>query len=450
MNYPIRILVAVVVCLSGAAHAAELPTQQAIRRARDHVFPALVHIQAVSSLFQGGRKQQSVSAGSGVVISDQGYIITNYHVVGRADSVICTLSDKRQVRAKRIGGDPWTDLAVIQIDAKELKGEAIRVAEFGEMAQVEAGDYVLAMGSPLSLSRSISLGIVSCADRYLPGGYKLPTGEPTGLFNTWIQTDAAINPGNSGGPLVNLEGKIIGINARGVTQASNIGFAIPVDVVTRVSSALIKHKQVARSWIGVTLQPLRGVDGAAGRSVKQGVVVGGVEEGSPADTAGLRPGDRLLELNGQELSAVFLEEVPAVYRRIAEIPLDKVAVLKYTRNGKALDVEIKAEPLSSGQPTDREIAAFGLVVRNITNEDVRVQNLADRVGALVQSVSATGPAGLAGLRNNDIIIEMNREPVKNVGDLIRIFGKLPKDQARTLVRYRRGFSVNIALVRRGK
>jgi serine protease Do len=443
------LLCAVSSLAAGSARAADLPTQDAIRSARDKVFPALVHIQAVSSYYKDGQKVQSVSAGSGAIIDRNGHVVTNYHVVGRADSIKCTLSDKRQVSAKRVGGDPWTDLAVIRINKKELRGRKIAVAEFGKMSKVEAGDYVMAMGSPLSLSRSISLGIVSCADRYLPGGYRLPSGEPTGLFNTWIQTDAAINPGNSGGPLVNLDGKIVGVNTRGVIKASNIGFAIPVDVVKKVTAALVRHRRVVRSWIGVRLQPLKGVGGAAQSNAKEGVVISGVEDNSPAEAAGLRPGDILLAFDGKPVNAVFLEGVPAVYRLIAETKLGKTATLKVARNGKTIGVKVKTELLGAARAANKQIAALGLVIRNITTEDVRAQNLPNRIGALVQSVSKTGPAGTAGIKTGDIIIEMDRQPVKSANDLVRIYRKVPKKKTRVLARYRRGFSVNFALIRKG-
>jgi serine protease Do len=441
----------VAVVLASVASAGELPAQAAIRAARDEVFPALVHVQAVSEGFKDGRRVQTVSVGSGVIVDKRGHVVTNYHVVGRASKLICTLSSKQQVRAARIGGDPWTDLAVIRIDLRPLKGKRVHFARFAEPGSLEAGDYVLAMGSPLSLSRSLSMGIVSCADRYLPGGTKLPTGEPTGLFNTWIQTDAAINPGNSGGPLVNLDGRIVGINSRGVRLASNIGFAIPVSVVQEVVAQLIKRRRVVRGWLGVRLQPLRGVGGAADQTAERGVVVASVEEGSPGAEAGLRPGDVLLKLGNEAVDAPFIEDVPRVYRAIAALRPGKPTTIEFRRNGDAKTATLKVAALGAARAAERHLADLGLVVRDITTEDVRAQNLADRHGAMVASVAKGGLAGAAGLRAGDIIVEFARQPVGSVKKLTTVYRKLPrKKRNRILVKYRRGMSAKLALIQRGK
>jgi serine protease Do len=445
----VGLFVILAVFVSGAA-AAELPAQKAVRSARDRVFPALVHVQAVSSGFKNGRPVQQVSVGSGVIIDARGHIVTNYHVVGRASKLVCTLSNKQQIPASRVGGDPWTDLAVVRLDLRRLKGNPPRPAAFAEPGTVEVGDYVLAMGSPLSLSRSISMGIVSCADRYLPGGSKLPTGEPTGLFNTWLQTDAAINPGNSGGPLVNLDGQIVGINSRGVRLASNIGFAIPVGVVRDVVGELVRRRRVTRGWIGVWLQPRRGVGGADHRA-KRGVVVGSVEDGSPADAAGLRPGDVLHKIGSHEIDAAFVENVPAVYRAIAALPPGKPAAVEYERDGAAHKAALKVIALGAARSTERHLAELGLVVRDITMEDVRARNLEDRRGVMVASVAVGGAAGNAKLKEADVIIEFARKPVGSVRDLTTIYRKLPrKKRDRILVRYRRGFHVNVTLLQKGK
>jgi serine protease Do len=438
----------VILWWAGRAAGGDLPTQVAIRAARDKVFPALVHIQAVKSYFRKGRKVQQVSVGSGVIIDARGHVATNYHVVSRAKKVLCTLSDKTRAKATVVGGDPWTDLAVVRLNRTALQGRKVVHADFGSMKQVQAGDYVLAMGSPLSLSRSVSLGIISCADRYLPAGARLPTGEPTGRFNTWIQTDAAINPGNSGGPLVTLDGRIVGINSRAAKQASNIGFAIPVDVVKAITTELIRRRRVRRSSIGVTLQPLKGIGGAGDEDAAAGVVISGVAEGSPAAAIGLRPGDVMRSFNGRPTNAPFQENVPEVYRRIAATPLGKPVELVVQRDGETLTLSVKAVPLGETQSAQRHVRGLGLVVRDITPEDVRTQNLPDRKGALVESVEAAGPAGQTGLKAGDVIVEAAGKPVESAAALVRIYAKLPAEKKqRVLVRYRRGVSLKLALIR---
>ncbi|RME28914.1 MAG: hypothetical protein D6800_03360, partial [Candidatus Zixiibacteriota bacterium] len=202
--------------------------QKDIYRARDKVLPALVHIQPVIKDFNTGELKKQAIIGSGVIFHPDGYVVTNYHVAGKAERIICTLSDREEVPATFVGGDPPTDIAVIKLDLSEYDGQ-IHVAQFGNSDSVQVGQQVLAMGSPLSLSRTISMGVISTRDRYFSDEIRLPTGEPTGRYNLWLQTDAAINPGNSGGPLVDMSGRVIGINSRATFGANNLGFAIPVN-----------------------------------------------------------------------------------------------------------------------------------------------------------------------------------------------------------------------------
>ena len=243
--------------LTPAALAASVDgTQKAIYRARDKVFPALVHIEPILQIYRAGEKARMAVTGSGVIFSPDGYVVTNNHVVERAERVTCFLEDQQEVPATVVGRDPETDVAVLKLDLTRVKGR-LPYAELGDSSKVQVGEHVMAMGSPLGLARSVSFGVVSSIDRFLPED-QMPAGAATGLYNTWIQTDAAINPGNSGGPLVDLKGRVIGINSRAVPVfGENVGFAIPINLVKEVAKSLMSHGSVQRSWIGAYWQPLK-------------------------------------------------------------------------------------------------------------------------------------------------------------------------------------------------
>ena len=249
------VLLFLFMCAAVTRAAAPTDLQERIYYARDRVLPALVHIQPVIRNYDTGELEKQAVIGSGVIFHKDGYVVTNYHVAGKAVRIICTLYDKEQVPAEFVGGDPMTDLSVIKLDLSKYD-KPLQPAEFGDSDSIHVGQYVLAMGSPLSLSRSVSAGVISTRDRYFDDDVRLPTGEQTGKYNLWIQTDAAINQGNSGGPLVDLDGRVVGINSRATLFANNIGFAIPVNVVKEVTAAILDHGAVERSWIGVHAQAL--------------------------------------------------------------------------------------------------------------------------------------------------------------------------------------------------
>ncbi|MCK6461418.1 MAG: trypsin-like peptidase domain-containing protein, partial [Planctomycetes bacterium] len=222
------------------AAGAEDPLEARVLAAKDKVFPALVHIVNVEEGFALGRRQKSVSTGSGFLVDGKGHIVTNYHVAGEGKLLVVTLASKKEVEAKLVAGDPYTDLAVLKVDPVEaFAGSEPVFATLGDSSRLQEGDFVVAMGSPLSLSRSVSFGIISCRERTLDS--LEVAGHETGKYNTWLQTDAAINPGNSGGPLVNLAGEVVGVNTRAALLANNIGFAIPSNVVRDVVEALLRE-----------------------------------------------------------------------------------------------------------------------------------------------------------------------------------------------------------------
>ncbi|MCB1035122.1 MAG: trypsin-like peptidase domain-containing protein, partial [Acidobacteria bacterium] len=242
----------------GAPQELSEDLRQLISQARDRVFPALVNIEVLQVGYYNGEEVKGRSFGSGTIISAEGHVLTNYHVTSGGQRYTCTLADRQEVEATLVGDDPLTDLAVLKLDLSKLEGK-LPVAVLGDSSSVEVGDHVLAMGSPFALSRSVTLGIVSNAERVFAGGLdggalSLGSGETTGLFTQWIQHDALINPGNSGGPLVSLDGEVVGVNELG---GNSIGFAIPADLAREVAQALVEHGQVPRSKIDAAFLPVR-------------------------------------------------------------------------------------------------------------------------------------------------------------------------------------------------
>ena len=412
-----RLLVALVIMIStaGFGSGAVPPLQQEIFNARDMVMPALVHIQPVITDYRTGKMVKMSVVGSGVIFHEDGYVVTNYHVAGKADRIICTLNDKEQVKAELIGGDPSTDLAIIKLDLTEYDGH-LTAAEFGNSDTIQVGQYVLAMGSPLALSRSVSCGVISTTDRYFPGETRLPSGERTGIYNNWIQTDAAINPGNSGGPLVDLDGKVIGINSRATLFANNIGFAIPVNIVKDVTDRILTKGKVVRSWIGVRCQALQDLEGWFGTERNEGVLIASVDPRSPAEEAGLQAGDIILQVGNQPVSARFEEQLPNFYKLIADYPIGSKIKMTVLRNDKKMTINVTTHELGEIMGEDLECKEWGFTVKAITKQMAVENQLEDTLGVFVAGVKRVGAAADGNLRRGDVIKEVNELSVPNFRD----------------------------------
>jgi serine protease Do len=421
--------------------------QQDIYIARDRVLPTLVHIQPVITDYRTGKMVKQAVVGSGVIFHKDGYVLTNYHVAGKAERIICTLYDKEQIKAILVGGDPLTDIAVIKLDLADYKGR-LKVAELGNSDSIQVGQYVMAMGSPLALSRSVSCGVISTVDRYFSGEARLPSGEKTGMYNTWIQTDAAINPGNSGGPLVDLNGRVVGINSRAIMLANNIGFAIPINIVKHVAESIISNGKVVRSWIGVDCQELQNLENWFGTAINEGVLLSSVDPHSPAEEAGLRAGDIILKVDGHPVSARFAEELPAFYKMIADYPIGSPLALEVFRGDKRIDMTVTTRELGDILGEDLECKEWGFTVKGITKQMAVDNQLDDTLGVFVSGVKAVGPAADAGLRSGDVIRGINEIPSYTFDDFYARYNEFIEAKAeRVLLTIKRGISTKFILLK---
>src|SRR3954469_10918238 len=349
--------------------------------------------------------------GSGFVVGADGLIMTNAHVVDGATQVIVKFPDRREYKAKVLGVDKPSDIAVIKIDAKGLKP-----VKLGDPSTLQVGEWVLAIGSPYGFESSVTAGIVSATSRALPEGTYVP----------FIQTDAAVNPGNSGGPLFNLRGEVIGINSQIYSQTGGyqgLAFAIPIDVAKKVETQLVQHGSVQRGRIGVGIQELsQPLAESFGLQSPTGALVGSVDKSGPAAKAGVQPGDVILAMNGKPIESS--SELPP---RVADLKPGSKASLELWRNGAKKQVELtvgelKPEKIASSNAGDGEHGRLGLAVRPLTDEEKKEAQLAN--GLVVEQ--ASGPSAQAGIREGEVILAVNGKPVKSAADLRAAAGKAGK------------------------
>ncbi|NUP91437.1 MAG: PDZ domain-containing protein [Candidatus Omnitrophica bacterium] len=406
-----------------------------VEQAIEKVKPALVRILVVSTEYSGGREVKSESSGSGVIISPEGYVVTNHHVAGHAVRLFCTLADRSEVEAQLIGTDALSDIAVIKL---EPRAEGYPVAEFGDSSKIQVGDPVLAMGSPLALSQSVTLGIVSNAEMVMPdffgdfGEFTLD-GEDVGSIVLWIGHDASIFGGNSGGPLVDLEGRTIGINE----IEMGLSGAIPINLAREVADQLIKKGKVERSWLGAEIQPqLKSARGS------EGILISGVIRDTPAEKAGIRSGDRLLRLAGQPVKVQFKEEIPRFNQFASSLPAGQETEAVILRDGQEVSLKLTPVLREEAVPREKELKEWGITASNISFIAARERKRSSQEGVLVTSVRPGGPCGDAKpeIQDLDILTDVGGKKINSLEELITETSRLregQKEPTPTLVEFER-------------
>jgi len=387
--------------------------------------------------FFGGRiprgSQRQVGLGSGFIIDRNGTILTNYHVVDGAQKISVTLSDGKSYDAKVIGKDQKTDIAVIKIDA----GQDLPAVTLGDSDRLDVGEWVMAIGNPFGLDHTVTSGIVSAKGRQIGAG----------PYDNFIQTDASINPGNSGGPLINLRGEVVGITTAIYSQSGGnigIGFAIPTNSIKEVLPQLKDKGRVVRGYLGTTVQKITPeIADSLGVKQQRGALVADVVRGSPAERAGIKTGDIITEFNSKEVKDST--ELPGLVARVAPGTGTSVKVL---RDGKEMTLAITV-----GEMKDTEVAAsgqqgeLGLAVQPVTPEVAQSLGLDRAEGLVITEVKPGSAADDAGLREGDLITQINRRPVKNLADYNREMAQSKKGQSVLLLVRRGDSSVFLALKR---
>ncbi|MEW6408609.1 MAG: DegQ family serine endoprotease [Nitrospirota bacterium] len=393
--------------------------------------------------FRLPKKWREQSLGSGVIVSQDGYILTNNHVIGKADEIKVSFSDKREFKGKLIGADSKTDIAVIKIDAKDLP-----TVRWGDSDKLQVGEFVLAIGNPFGLNQTVTMGIISAVGRANVG---------IADYEDFIQTDAAINPGNSGGALVNIKGELIGINTAIFSRSGGyqgIGFAVPSNMAKDVMDGLIKKGKVVRGWLGVTIQEVT-PELAAGFGLKnlKGAIVSDISRGSSAEKAGIKRGDIITMYNGKEI-----ESVGQLRNAVAKTPVGaevKIVILRDKKEKELLVTigELPKEIAREGLYKDRHFEEEGVssVFGGITVKEL-TPNIASRLGiskdergVVVTSVESDSAAEESGIRKGDVIQEIDKKEINSLKDYTRIVSRLKKNETVLLLINRGGRKFYVTL-----
>jgi serine protease Do len=447
-----------------AAHAAVEPPMvpASFSQLAEAVGPAVVNIRTVKTLKGGGpvfrhfqrepggrenpfnefferffgdemqREFKQPSLGSGFIIDKDGYVVTNNHVIEDSDQIKVKLDDEKEFDAQVVGRDASTDIALLKIKSNS---HDFPVLQLGDSTQLKVGQWVVAIGSPFGLERTVTAGIVSAKGRVIGSG----------PYDDFIQTDASINPGNSGGPLLNLKGEVVGINTAIIASGQGIGFAIPINLARGVIEQLKSGGEVTRGWLGVAIQDVnQEMAEYYGIETKKGVFVADVFKGDPADAAGIKPKDIIVEVNGQKV-----ETSRQLTSLVAAIPVGQSAKIKVIRDGQSKNFSVKiakrddTKVASRGETPEKRDEQLGLRVSGLTPEIAQRFNIRETSGVIVIDVQSGSPAEEAGMRVGDIIKEINRQSIESVKDYNEALKKVSKDSAVSLFIWRKnvGFLV---------
>jgi len=399
-----------------AGAAGDQDFRKIINSAKAKVFPAVVFIRCAQQNFERGEQSTDQVAGSGVIISESGEVLTNWHVVDKAVEVRCLLFDGGAYEASVIGSDKDVDLALLKL-GKPLGetatgGGAAKTtfpfATLGDSDKIEEGDFVMAMGAPWGLSRSVSLGIISCTRRYLP---------TSSQYSTWLQTDASISPGNSGGPLVNTDGEVVGINTRGVTAGGDIGFSVPASMIVPVIAQLRKEGKVNWSWSGVQLQPLKDFTRNIYFEGTQGVIVADTDPDSPVRLAGLQARDRIMKINGTAVAAVTDEDLPGLRRMLGLLPRTAPATLEIVRGTTPMTITFTPREKGQVEGVSVALARWDCSVSSINQFDNPDLYFQKKEGVFIFGIKYPGNAQNSGLQKQDILLKVNGKTVNTLDEV---------------------------------
>ena len=406
--------------------------QELIISVSETVKPTVVHIEVVKK----HNTSRYESLGSGLIVSEDGYILTNEHVVDKYVSVTVTLESKLEYPARVIGVDKLTDVALIKIDPPP--GGTLKVAGFGNSDSIQVGEWVLAVGNPYGFDRTVSFGIISGIGRTL----NFSMGNAP-LLNDFIQTDAAIDPGSSGGPLVNLRGEVIGINSIGVGRMQ--GFTIPINIVKDVIDKLKKTGSIERGYIGIVIQPLdRSFARFYGQPDLQGIVIADVLKGHPGDKSGLKPGDIITSFNSKPMTAENNDDLSKFTLTVSQCKVGEKKTLEIIRDGKKRSVQIEITQKPKVKPDEYE-TEFDFTVEEITEHSFRVYSLETKEGVYVNFVEVGTLGDKGNLMAGDVITMVGEKKIRNFDDFKKTMEKIDKPEF-LLLRVLRGKEYAYALL----
>jgi serine protease Do len=375
------------------------------------------------------REFKQRSLGSGFIISNDGYIFTNNHVVEQADTILVKISDGKEYEAKVIGTDANTDIALIKIKPSN----SLPVAEIGDSEKVKVGEWVIAIGNPFGLDATVTAGIVSAKGRVIGAG----------PYDNFIQTDASINPGNSGGPLFNMEGKVIGINTAIVAQGQGIGFAIPINMAKSILADLKTKGKVTRGWLGISVQDISDdIAKNLNHQNKGGALVSDVFKGDPADQAGIKVGDIITEINGKPI-----KDTHELLLTIAALQVGQKMNIKAIRDGKEMTFRVTVAERKDNVAVTAEKSEkghFGISAQEITPEIARQLGIKSE-GVIITDIQEGSPADEVGMQPQDIIVQVNRVKVSSMNDYNREISKAVQKKSVTLLVKRGRASFFVAL-----
>lgn len=397
-----------------------------IQNAKQKVFPVIVWIKAIREDYSRGKREKLKITGSGVIISEDGYVVTNNHVAEKTTQITCVLANEYELPATVIGTDTDVDVALLKLDLSKFSG-TLHFAQFGDSDTLREGDFVMTMGCPFGLTRSVSFGIVSNIKRYLEGVSK---------YNLWIQTDASINPGNSGGPLVNTDGKIVGINTLAMRTAQ-IGFAIPSNIVQEVILALKEKGQVDRAWTGIQFQALKDFENSTFYLGNTGVLVASVDPSSPAEIAGIQPGDLLLSLGEKDINGVLIENLPEVRRLFSRLPIDAHTLIHLKRSEQLLSIELIPRLKGKVEGDEKELEEWQMTLKSINQFNDPQFYYFCKKGCYVFNVNYRGNGSSSGLISGDILLEIDKTPVDSLETCLKIYETLnqrPRGERKVLIK----------------